>query len=196
MWKRTFLKNQQVLTHVSRIEDFLASCFFFIKGEEAGKTICVLRIPLTNASLEVLSHEPCSKLSCMVYGGGGALKQNMIPSSGSTMVTWEYQPLRLAGIILSWCKVYPMFHGFSWKRIGDALKNDTLRPGWPLVGDVLGLMRHMKFNDLTTWVRSKASPKSMWTQKTGLKWFCTFQSEFAPCLNDFWQELGRWRVQW
>ena len=57
-------------------------------------------------------------------------------------------------------------------------------------------MRHTNFNVWTTWVRSKASPKSTWTQKIGLKSFCTFQSEFAPCLNDFWQELGRWRVQW
>ena len=65
MWKRTFFKNQQLLTHVPESRSF-GYHVFFIKGEEAGKTICVLGIPLTNASLEVLTHEPCSKFSCIV----------------------------------------------------------------------------------------------------------------------------------
>lgn len=85
---------------------------------------------------------------------------------------------------------------WAWSQQEHLISAAPLQKQCILPTGVLGLWRHMKFNDLTTWFRSNASPKSMWTQKTGLKWFCTFQSEFAPCLNDFWQELGRWRVQW
>ena len=89
----------------------LGIMFFFIKGEEAGKTICVLGIPLTNASLEVLSHV----LNYRVWstgGGGGRGAQTKHDSIFrvhygnmriSTLKIGRYHPFMMQGLSnVSW----------------------------------------------------------------------------------------------